>query len=121
MTALPPKKKKTQKSTANPKALKSEQAMIAGILEGSPEAIGVAIVRLGCGCRKMAAVDKAGEPASKVIIYRDSAQSVCRQCKADNGALARVAESFIRWAEPAPDEATQHTIRVKVLGSGPAG
>ena len=30
---------------------KGEQAMVAGILEGSPEAVGVAVVRLDCGCR----------------------------------------------------------------------
>ncbi len=27
-----------------------EQAMIEGILEGSPEAVGVAVIRLNCGC-----------------------------------------------------------------------
>jgi len=75
-------------------ALQSEIAMIEGILEGSPEGIGVAVVRLACGCRKMAAVDKSGEPASKVVIYRDSAESVCALCKEDNGAFTRVAESF---------------------------
>ena len=48
--------------------------MIAGILEGSPDGIGVVVVRLECGCRKMAAVAKDGEPASKVIIYRDQAE-----------------------------------------------
>ncbi|NLX18463.1 MAG: hypothetical protein GXY53_04160, partial [Desulfobulbus sp.] len=33
---------------------KGEQAMIEGILEGSPDAVGVAVIRLDCGCRKMA-------------------------------------------------------------------
>ncbi|EKD39475.1 MAG: hypothetical protein ACD_75C00394G0010, partial [uncultured bacterium] len=35
---------------------KREQAMIEGILEGSPDGIGVVVIRLDCGCRKMAAV-----------------------------------------------------------------
>ena len=33
---------------------KSEEAMIQGIIEGSPDAIGVAVVRMKCGCHKMA-------------------------------------------------------------------
>lgn len=111
------KKKKTGKNLA---AQKSEEAMIAGILEGSPEGIGVAVIRLDCGCRKMAAVDKKGEPASKVIIYRDSAQSICDKCKEDNGAYMRVQEEFIHWIEPAPDEETKKMIEAKVLGTRPA-
>ena len=92
--------------------------MIAGILEGSPDGIGVAVVRLECGCRKMAAIDKEGEPASKVIMYRDSAESICDKCKADNGAFARVTEAFIHW-ESQPDETTRKKIELKVLGSHP--
>ena len=49
-------------------AEKRERAMIEGILEGSPEGIGIVVVRLECGCRKMAAVSKEGEPASKIIM-----------------------------------------------------
>ena len=60
---------------------KGEQAMVAGILEGSPEAVGVAVIRLDCGCRKMAAVDIHGEPASKILMYRDQADSICPQCQ----------------------------------------
>jgi hypothetical protein len=60
---------------------KGEQAMIEGILEGSPDAVGVAVIRLDCGCRKMAAVDKNGDPASEIIMYRDNAASICAQCK----------------------------------------
>lgn len=101
------------------KALKSEQAMIAGIMEGSPDAIGVAVIRLECGCRKMAAVDRQGDPASKVIVYRDGADSVCAKCKADNGAFHRVTESFIDWADSEPDEASKRQIEIKVFGSSP--
>ena len=96
---------------------KSEEAMIEGILEGSPDAIGVAVVRLDCGCRKMAAVGKDGEPASKVIMYRDRAQSICDKCKADNGAFMRTSEQFIHWVSPEPDDATKKMIEEKVLGT----
>jgi hypothetical protein len=96
---------------------KSEEAMIAGILEGSPDAIGVAVVRLECGCRKMAAVDKDGEAASKVIMYRDKAESICEQCKKDNGALGRVTAAFIHWVQPEPMAALKTMIETKVLGS----
>ena len=111
------KQGKQQKVSPKLAAQKSEEAMIAGILEGSPDGIGVAVIRLDCGCRKMAAVDKNGEPASKVIIYRDQAESICDQCKADNGAYIRVQEEFIHWVDPAPDEATQQMIKGKVLGT----
>ena len=95
---------------------KSEQAMIEGILEGSPDAIGVAVIRLNCGCRKMAAVAKDGEPASKVIMYRDRAESICDKCKEDNGAFARVQVQFIYWLDPDQDEDTKKMIYEKVLG-----
>ena len=95
---------------------KSEDAMIQGIIEGSPDAIGVAVIRLNCGCRKMAALDKKGEPASKVIIYRDRAESVCDKCKEDNGAYMRVTEQFIHWVEPEPETAKKQVIVEKVLG-----
>jgi hypothetical protein len=98
---------------------KSEEAMIEGILEGSPDGIGVAVIRLECGCRKMAAVAKDGEPASKVIIYRDGAESICAKCKEDNGSFARVTESFIHWATPEPDDEVKRTIENKVLGTQP--
>ena len=95
---------------------KGERAMIAGVFEGSPDAIGVAVIRLDCGCRKMAAVDKQGDPASKIIMYRDKAESICDQCKKDNGDFMRVTEQFISWKEPEPDEQTKETIIAKVLG-----
>jgi hypothetical protein len=104
------KKKKQQ-------AEQRELAMIEGILEGSPDGIGVVVVRLECGCRKMAAVSKDGEPASKIIMYRDMAQSICPKCKEDNGAYMRVKESFIHWVEPAPSEEKQKEISLKVLGA----
>lgn len=91
--------------------------MIEGILEGSPEAIGVVVVRLDCGCRKMAAISKDGEPASKIIMYRDHAETICAKCKEDNGSFVRVTESFIHWVEPTPSEQLQNEIRIKVLGS----
>jgi hypothetical protein len=94
-----------------------EQAMIAGILEGSPDAVGVAVIRLNCGCRKMAAVSQAGEPASKIIMYRDQAESICAQCKQDNGDYMRVIEQFISWKEPEPDEQAKRMIAAKVLGT----
>jgi hypothetical protein len=96
---------------------KSEEAMIQGIIEGSPEAIGVAVIRLNCGCRKMAAVDKDGEPASKVIMYRDRAESICDKCKEDNGSFLRLSQQFIHWISPEPDAAKKKMIQEKVLGT----
>ena len=106
---------KKDKTTSNPE--KGEQAMIEGILEGSPEAVRVAVIRLDCGCRKMAAVDRHGDPASKIIMYRDQAESICDQCKADNGDYFRVVKQFISWKQPEPDTHTQAAIIAKVLGS----
>jgi hypothetical protein len=94
----------------------SEQAIVEGILEGSPDAVGVAVIRLSCGCRKMAAVDKNGDPASKVVMYRDQATSICERCKDDGGAFSRVEKQFISWTHPEPDHLTQKMIRAKVLG-----
>ena len=113
------KKEKNQPLDSKSRALKSEQAMIAGIMEGSPDAIGVAVIRLECGCHKMAAVDKNGDPASKVIAYRDGADSICAKCKEDNGAFDRVTDSFIDWAAPELDEAEKRAIEIKVLGTRP--
>lgn len=90
--------------------------MIEGILEGSPDAIGVAVIRLDCNCRKMAAVDKNGEPASKVIMYRDRAMSICDKCKKDNGAYPRITTQFIHWVKPAPDSEAKAIIERKVFG-----
>ncbi len=98
-------------------AEKREQAMIEGIIEGSPDGIGVVVVRMECGCRKMAAVSKDGDPASEIIMYRDQAQSICKKCKEDNGSFMRTKESFIHWVEPAPSEEKQKEISLKVLGS----
>ncbi len=97
------------------KVEKREKAIIEGIMEGSPDAIGVVVVRLDCGCRKMAAVDKEGEPASKMIIYRDGALTVCDKCQADNGAFMRVTEQFISWTEK-PEPEQQKIIEKKVFG-----
>ncbi len=102
-------------------ARKSEEAMIAGIIEGSPDAVGVAVVRLDCGCRKMAAISAEGEPASKVIIYRDSAQSICDKCKEDNGDFSRVTEEFIHWTSDDLEEESKKKILVKVFGSHTTG
>ena len=112
------KKKSKKKFDPKKAALTSEKAMIEGILEGSPDAIGVAVVRLECGCRKMAAVDDKGDPASKVIIYRDRAESVCDKCKEDDGAFARVTEAFIHWSQE-PEAETRREIELKVLGDMP--
>ena len=106
-------KKPTQKQITQ----KSEEAMIEGILEGSPDGIGVVVIRLDCGCRKMAAVDKKGEAASKVIMYRDGALSICDTCQKDNGAFARVTAEFIHWVKPEPDATTRKEIEIKVLGT----
>ena len=95
---------------------KSEEAMIQGIIEGSPDAVGVAVVRLDCGCRKMAAVDEKGEPASKVIMYRDKAESICQKCKEDNGSFMRMTDQFINWISPEPEVDTKRMIIEKVLG-----
>ena len=98
-------------------AEKREQAMIEGIIEGSPDGIGVVVIRLECGCRKMAAVSKDGDPASEIIMYRDQAESICEKCKEDNGSFMRTKESFIHWVEPTPSEEKQKEISLKVLGS----
>jgi hypothetical protein len=95
---------------------KSERAMIEGIIEGSPDAVGVAVIRLDCGCKKMAAVDNNGEPASKIIMYRDMSESICDQCKKDNGDFMRVTEQFISWNNPEPSEENKKMILAKVLG-----
>lgn len=100
-------------------AEKRELAMIEGILEGSPDGIGIVVIRLDCGCRKMAAVDKNGDPASKIIMYRDMAESICAKCKEDNGAFMRVTESFIHWVDPEPSEDDQVRIYQKVIGTPP--
>jgi hypothetical protein len=113
------KKQKNKPQDSKGHALKSEQAMIAGIMEGSPDAIGVAVIRLECGCRKMAAVDKNGDPASKIIAYRDGAESICAKCKEDHGAFHRVTESFIDWASPELTDDDKVKIEVKVLGTRP--
>ncbi|MBW2501996.1 MAG: hypothetical protein JRD64_04225 [Deltaproteobacteria bacterium] len=110
---------KQQKTKQQNSAKKSETAMIQGIIEGSPDAIGVAVVRLNCGCRKMAAVDKNGDPASKVIMYRDRAESICERCREDNGSFMRMTEQFIHWRSPEPDDSEKKKISVKVLGSKP--
>lgn len=107
---------KPENSTQKWTPEKSEEAMIEGIIEGSPDAIGVAVLRLDCGCRKMAAVDKDGEPASKVIIYRDKAESICDKCKEDNGAYMRIKVQFIHWVAPGPEIAQERMIVEKVLG-----
>lgn len=108
------KDKKTKKKLL---AEKREQAMIEGIIEGSPDGIGVVVVRLECGCRKMAAVSIDGDPASEIIMYRDQAESICDKCKEDNGSFMRTKESFIHWVEPAPSEEKQAEINLKVIGS----
>ncbi|MDZ7642299.1 MAG: hypothetical protein U5J62_09795 [Desulfurivibrio sp.] len=92
--------------------------MIGGIIEGSPEAVGVAVLRLSCGCRKMAAVDREGEPASKVVIYRDNSLNICDLCQEDNGAFMRVEESFIHWLDSAPSAERRELIEGKVFGTG---
>ncbi|OQX10204.1 MAG: hypothetical protein BWK76_21075 [Desulfobulbaceae bacterium A2] len=97
-------------------AEQGEMAMIAGILEGSPDAVGVAVIRLDCGCRKMAAVDREGEPASKIIMYRDQASSICALCQEDHGSVLRVVAQFMHWQPPQPDAATCARIEAKVFG-----
>jgi hypothetical protein len=103
--------------TAQRSPEQGEKAMIEGIIEGSPDAVGVAVIRLNCGCRKMAAVSMAGEPASKIIMYRDQAESICIQCKQDHGDYMRVIEQFISWKEPEPDAEAKRMISAKVLGT----
>lgn len=112
------KRKKKQEANDREKALLYEQAMREGILEGSPEAVGVAVIRLACGCCKMAAVDKNGDPASKVVIFRYRSEKVCDLCKKDNGAYERVSEAFIHWQDE-PGEDRRREIELKVLGSAP--
>jgi len=50
-------------------------------------------------------------------MYRDQAESICDQCREDNGDYMRVTEQFIHWNSPAPDEALKHEISAKVLGT----
>ena len=114
------KKNKKKKMTAQqtPRSIEQgEHAMVEGIIEGSPDAVGVAVIRLNCGCRKMAAVDLDGEPASKIIMYRDQAETICDQCQEDNGDYMRVLEQFISWKKPEPDDAVKEEISAKVLGT----
>ncbi len=110
-------KKKDKKKKKELELEMRERAMVEGILEGSPDGVGVVVVRLDCGCRKMAAVTEEGEPASKVIMYRDHAESICDKCKDDQGAFIRVVTQFIHWQDPPPDQAQQEKISLKVLGT----
>jgi len=98
------------------KVAKRERAMIEGIIEGSPDAVGVVVIRIDCGCRKMAGVQRDGEPASKLIIYRDEADSICDKCKEDNGAYMRVTESFIHYVAEDLTDNEKENIETKVLG-----
>ena len=109
--------KKTKKKKKEAELEKREIAMVEGILEGSPDGIGVVVIRLDCGCRKMAAVTIDGEPASKVIMYRDNAESICSKCKDDQGAYLRIDKQFIHWKEPEPSEEMKKSISFKVMGS----
>lgn len=111
------KNKEKKKKKLDPELEMRERAMVEGILEGSPDGVGVVVIRLDCGCRKMAAVTKDGEPASKVIMYRDHAESVCDKYKDDQGAFIRVVTQFIHWQDPAPDPGQQKKISLKVLGT----
>ncbi|MEJ2136207.1 MAG: hypothetical protein P8X86_13320, partial [Desulfofustis sp.] len=89
------KKKEKKKNEKELELEMRERAMVEGILEGSPDGVGVVVIRLDCGCRKMAAVSVDGEPASKIIMYRDQAESICDKCKDDQGAFIRVVTQFI--------------------------
>jgi len=109
--------KKTKQKKNDSLLEKRERAMVEGILEGSPDGIGVVVVRLDCGCRKMAAVSKEGEPASKIIMYRDNAESICSKCKDDNGAFTRILDQFILWKDPEPAEDEKEKISIKVMGT----
>ncbi len=122
MSNKPGQMKKRQKEELKRKdsAMLYEQAMIEGILEGSPDAVGVAVIRLACGCCKMAAVDEKGDPASKVVIFRYRSEKVCEQCRKDNGAYERVGEAFIHWEKEPDNAAKKQEIELKVLGSAPS-
>ncbi len=110
--------KKIQEKVTEEELIEREKAMIEGILEGSPDGIGVVVIRLDCGCRKMAAVSREGDPASKVIMYRDFAESVCDQCKDDQGAYTRVNQQFIYWKEGEKlSEGLKKDIAFKVMGT----
>ena len=111
------KKKEKKKNEKELELEMRERAMVEGILEGSPDGVGVVVIRLDCGCRKMAAVSVDGEPASKIIMYRDQAESICDKCKDDQGAFIRVVTQFIHWQDPLPDQTQQDKISLKVLGA----
>ena len=113
--------RKHQSQTADKKlvASKNENAMIGGIIEGSPDAVGVVVIRLECGCRKMAAVDIKGDSASGIIAYRDNAESICDKCKEDHGDFSRVIAQFIEWDKDDLDGETKKMIYEKVLGTAP--
>ncbi len=114
------KKNKKKKNDKELELEMRERAMVEGILEGSPDGVGVVVIRLDCGCRKMAAVSIDGEPASKIIMYRDQAESICDKCKDDQGAFIRVVTQFIHWQDPPPDQTQQEKISLKVLGAAVA-
>ena len=109
--------KKSKKDREKEILEKREQAMVEGILEGSPDGIGVVVIRLDCGCRKMAAVSKEGDPASKIIMYRDGAETICDKCKDDQGGYQRILEQFIFWKEPVPSQEDKDKISIKVMGT----
>ena len=109
------KNKEKKKKKLDPELEMRERSMVDGILEGSPDGVGVVVIRLDCGCRKMAAVTKDGEPASKVIMYRDHAESVCDKCKVDMVSLIRVVKQFIHFQYPATDPFQKKKISLKFL------
>jgi len=96
---------------------KAQKVKMPYIAERWPGGMLTNFITIRKAVKKMAAIAIDGEPASKLIMYRDQAESICDLCKKDNGDYMRVTEAFIHWTKPEPSAAVKDKIQAKVLGS----
>lgn len=91
----------------------------------SPDAVGVALFDLDCGCLRACAVSSDGDPMGEmVMVVTKSAEegdaSACAACDADGGGdLKRISGKAMVWPgseTEMPDEASRLAIGKKVFG-----
>lgn len=96
------------------------------ILQGYPEAIGVAYKGLDCGCALVCGVSAKGDPVGALThvsgqgVGKFQKAPICLQCKKDNG-LNRVVQEGISWPgdeSELPDLELRLSIGRKVFGPG---
>ncbi|UCF90238.1 MAG: hypothetical protein JSW39_18325 [Desulfobacterales bacterium] len=91
-----------------------------------PEAIGMALIELNCGCIKACGVSAKGDPIGplQTISSRgnDSYAPVCFKCRQDEGKfMERVVQRGLMWPGAAgerPDRSLRVSIGRKVFGAG---